>query len=434
MKPRIVPFLVSLFFVTSVIWLGIPCSPSAAQGQDMPFIRGDANQDGVVSLSDMVFIARWRYGNYGPRGPRPACLASADVNDNKFVELCDQLSILYGVVVDPLWSFLPPAPFPEPGPETDVEHAALATVPICGGEGGPVPSAMLGCVSYAIQPAEETDDLIALGDVVGAPGEEVKIPVYLTPSIPVTAVQLLVEYDPMILEISSDPMISLSYEGAYYERFFGKWFEIPDDTGGFSGFIYRPEDAEISFLTPRPESGLFTAAIGGHLAFQGFEVPPGPETLIAWIHATVSPDAPAGTVVSLSPTNGPDGQGVGPYRMRNEITFDGNAKYVSFIPKTVAGSLRVDIVGDITFFIRGDSNRDETVDLADAVNILNVLFRGGSASSCPDAADADDNGAVEITDAITILHFLFLGTASIAPPFPEAGTDPTLDRVGGCSR
>jgi hypothetical protein len=107
---------------------------------------------------------------------------------------------------------------------------------------------------------------------------------------------------------------------------------------------------------------------------------------------------------------------------------------VSFIPKTVAGSLRVDIVGDITFFIRGDSNRDETVDLTDAVNILNLLFRGASASSCPDAADADDNGAVEITDAIHILHFLFLGTASIPAPFPEPGTDPTLDRVGGCSR
>jgi len=427
MKPTIVRVVVSLLFVTIAVSVGIGPAPSA-RGDDT-FIRGDANQDGVVSLSDLVFIDRWLFGNYGPSGPQPACLATADLNDNKNLNICDMVAILYGVMIEPDWAFLPPAPFPEPGPETDVEHAASVTLPVCSEEGGPIPEAMVGCASYAMQPAETSDDLIALGDVVGAPGKEVKIPVYLTPRIPVTAAQIVVQYDPMILDISTDPLVSLSFEGTYYEQLFGKEYTIPEDSGGSSTIHYH-RDSMVALLTPRPSAGLFTAAIGGHLIYEGFEVPPGPETLIAWIHATISPDAPPETVVSLSPTNGLDGQGVGPYRMRNEITFDGGARYLSFLPKTEPGILR--IVGDITFFIRGDSNRDEAINISDPIHILSFLFLGGTTLSCPDAADADDNGAVEITDAIALLNFLFLGAASLPPPYPEAGTDPSPDQVGGC--
>jgi hypothetical protein len=409
MKPTIARVLVSLFIFPCVVWIGISLAPSPARGEDA-FIRGDANQDGVVSVSDLVFINRWLFGNYGPGGPEPACLATADVNDWGAIDLSDAVAVLNFLF---LGAPAPPPPYPEAGPD-------------------PTPDPEGGCASYAIQPADDTDDLIALGDVTGAPGEEVKIPVYLTSSIPVTAVQLAVEYDPMILEISSDRLVSLSFEGTFYEQFFGNVYTIPDDSGGASTFRYD-RDAVVALLDPRPEAGVFTAAIAGNLIFEGlFDVSPGSETLIAWIHAMISPDAPDQTVVALSPTNGPDGQGVGPYRMRNEITFDGNAKYVSFIPKTAPGFLRVAIVGDITFFIRGDSNRDQALDIADPIDILNFLFLGSAAPKCPDAADADDNGAIEITDAVAVLNFLFLGAAALPPPYPEAGPDPTPDQVGGC--
>lgn len=80
-------------------------------------------------------------------------------------------------------------------------------------------------------------------------------------------------------------------------------------------------------------------------------------------------------------------------------------------------------------FIRGDTDRNNKVDLTDAVFILNWLFKGGETPKCLDAADADDNGQVGITDAIRILSFLFKGGASPELPYPEAGTDPTEDEL-----
>lgn len=430
MKSGVARVLFSCTLFLSAAMIVAFLGPSTARGDAPSFIRGDVNQDGVVSLSDMVFIDRWLFGHYGASGLEPSCLAAADVNDNKAINICDMMAVLYGVFLEPGWSFLPPPPFPEPGSDTDPGTAALAKVPICTEDPG-LPVSPLGCASYEIEPAEETDDLVAIGDAIGSPGEEVKIPVYLTSSIPVTAVQLVVEYDPAILEISSDSRVSLSFEGTFYEQFFGKWYTVRDDRGGSSSFRYD-RDSVLGYLTPRPDKGLFTVAIAGHILFQGFEVPPGETARIAWIRAKVSPDAVGETVVSLNPTNGPDGQGVGPYRMRNEITYDGNARYVSFIPKTEPGIFRVAIVGDVTFFIRGDSNRDAAINIADPIYLLNYLFRGGDALSCPDAADANDDGALDIADAISLLNFLFLGGAPPPPPFPEPGPDPTFDQVGGC--
>jgi len=80
-------------------------------------------------------------------------------------------------------------------------------------------------------------------------------------------------------------------------------------------------------------------------------------------------------------------------------------------------------------FIRGDTNRDGRVDLADAIAILAGLFSGGPLP-CPDAADIDDDGRLLIGDAVTLLQYLFAGGANPAPPFPDAGLDPTDDGLG----
>jgi len=77
-------------------------------------------------------------------------------------------------------------------------------------------------------------------------------------------------------------------------------------------------------------------------------------------------------------------------------------------------------------FLRGDSNRDRTVDISDAVFTLIVLFTGGQLWVCPDSADANDDGQVDITDPIATLLRLFTG-ADPLPPGPEPGFDPTAD-------
>ena len=80
-----------------------------------------------------------------------------------------------------------------------------------------------------------------------------------------------------------------------------------------------------------------------------------------------------------------------------------------------------------TAFVRGEVNRDGQIDLSDGVTILLVLFAGLANPGCDDAMDTDDTGTLEITDAIRLLQFLFLGGVPPAAPFPGVGEDPTPD-------
>jgi hypothetical protein len=83
-------------------------------------------------------------------------------------------------------------------------------------------------------------------------------------------------------------------------------------------------------------------------------------------------------------------------------------------------------------FLRGDANRDRSVDISDAVCILRYLFTGGAcgAPSCLAPLDVDASGELELTDAIRLLHFLFLAGRPPAAPFPAPGTDPTPGGLG----
>ena len=94
---------------------------------------------------------------------------------------------------------------------------------------------------------------------------------------------------------------------------------------------------------------------------------------------------------------------------------------------TVAG--RVSIVGEVTVFVRGDSNGDRELDISDAVHTLDFLFLGGEAP-CLDAADANDDGNVDVSDPVATLGSLFLGTGPLPPPIGLAGKDPTADELG----
>jgi hypothetical protein len=83
------------------------------------------------------------------------------------------------------------------------------------------------------------------------------------------------------------------------------------------------------------------------------------------------------------------------------------------------------------FFRRGDADVSGSVDLTDAIRILNVLFLGIGEIPCLDAADSDDSGGVNLTDAIRILNVLFLGIGEVPLPGTEnCGTDPTDDATG----
>ncbi len=81
-------------------------------------------------------------------------------------------------------------------------------------------------------------------------------------------------------------------------------------------------------------------------------------------------------------------------------------------------------------FIRGDSNRDARMDIADPINTLNGIFLGiGNAFQfdCRDRPDANDDGTVDISDPVYTLFYLFGGGESPPAPGPQAGQDPTAD-------
>jgi hypothetical protein len=74
-------------------------------------------------------------------------------------------------------------------------------------------------------------------------------------------------------------------------------------------------------------------------------------------------------------------------------------------------------------FIRCDPNNDGKNDLADAVWIVNELFRGGPATACPPAADCDANGQEDLTDAIYCANYQFRGGPAPSAPFPGCSMD-----------
>jgi hypothetical protein len=81
-------------------------------------------------------------------------------------------------------------------------------------------------------------------------------------------------------------------------------------------------------------------------------------------------------------------------------------------------------------FMRGDSNAEGTLDIADAIFTLSYLFAEGPTPSCLDAADANDDGAIDLADGIYILQLLFANGPAIPSPHPGCGIDPPGDALG----
>ena len=78
-------------------------------------------------------------------------------------------------------------------------------------------------------------------------------------------------------------------------------------------------------------------------------------------------------------------------------------------------------------FIRGDANRDGSVEIADAITVLNALFASRGPLPCEDAADSNDDGALNIADPVSLLAYLFSGGPPPPEPTMTPGVDPTSD-------
>jgi hypothetical protein len=74
------------------------------------FVRGEANADGIVNLTDAVFILEHLFRG----GPRPPCLDAADADDTGALDVTDGVYLLRHLFQG---TEAPPAPYPDPGPD-----------------------------------------------------------------------------------------------------------------------------------------------------------------------------------------------------------------------------------------------------------------------------------------------------------------------------
>lgn len=87
---------------------------------------------------------------------------------------------------------------------------------------------------------------------------------------------------------------------------------------------------------------------------------------------------------------------------------------------------------DVTPFVRGECNGDGDMDILDPMTLLFALFGSTGMPLCPEACDANGDGATNITDAVFGLVHLFLNGAEPPAPYPDCGSDPDLGNTLGC--
>lgn len=97
---------------------------------------------------------------------------------------------------------------------------------------------------------------------------------------------------------------------------------------------------------------------------------------------------------------------------------------VEVIARAVSGST------PMVNLVRGDSNCDSVVNLADAVTTLAGLFQGGS-FCCATAGDANSDGELNVSDPVYLLRFLFTGGENIPSPYPDCGMTPESNLLCG---
>ncbi len=86
--------------------------------------------------------------------------------------------------------------------------------------------------------------------------------------------------------------------------------------------------------------------------------------------------------------------------------------------------------GEAADFKRGDCNNDGSLNIADAIWLLNSLFAGGPDPACADACDLNDDGRLDVGDVIYTLGALKVpGSPPPPPPHLFCGADPTDDEL-----
>jgi hypothetical protein len=354
-----------------------PRSCELSGNAHLPFVRGDANRDGIVSISDAATATDYMFKRWGSL----PCRAAADVDDSDGLDLTDVASIIMTLYMGgPI--------FPEPYPMAAVhEH----------------PDSLTCNNTVGAAPALDERFVIEVGSVYGVPGTTIAVPVYATTPVAVDAESLALTFDPAKVRIEESTV-----EEALAGTIFEEVMTSPE-------FTYYMSWIDAS-------GGRAGVGILNHWARAEGNLPPMDRALLLNLKVTILPDAPEGET-EIVPENG-----IGDPPISNEYSVLGAAVYAATLPALKKGRIGINVPGNFDFFRRGDANADAALDISDPVEILYFLFIDGLPPACERAADANDDGQVDIADPITILESLFLGAPSRLPE-PSARCAP-LPRDG----
>lgn len=244
------------------------------------------------------------------------------------------------------------------------------------------------------------DNYMMFADISVFGGQPVYHPVLGTHVDPLQGYQIGVEFDGTFLQMNE-----VSIDGTQASQL-------------------SPEFIISNIFDEGENSSLYLAVIFDTLPpFDGRTVDPGINHTLCTLNYEVTFGLPLGSSTELSFANG-----IGFPPINTIYAIEGGfALEPYFIPGTVLVSEQPQFL-----FVRGDATYDQTVNIADAIFMLDYLFIGGAPSVCPDAADTNDDGILNIGDAIYSLSYLFSGGETIPYPYPGYGLDPTEDSLGPC--
>ena len=241
---------------------------------------------------------------------------------------------------------------------------------------------------------------MALADIHVFAGQPVFHPVLGTHDSFLQGYQIALRYDATILEMSE-----ISLDGTQAQSLMPEFFITQINPAGIDSTMYLA----VIFDTLPP--------------FDGRMMEPGTNQTLCTLDYTVQFGFPMGTSTQMTFTDG-----VGDPPINTIYAIEGG---LSEAPYLIHGTVTISQQPQF-LFVRGDANYNQSVNIADAIFLLDYLFIGGVASVCPDAADSNDDGSINIGDAINLLNFLFANGETIPYPYPGYGVDPTPDGLTNC--
>lgn len=321
-------------------------------GSAQTFIRGDTNGDLQLNIADPVGTLSWLYTT---GGAMPTPLDAADANDNGVVEIADATYTLIALFQG---GPLPPAPFPTPGTDTTPPSFPMA------------PS---GNVAFA------------LNTVMGCPGAQSLISMFITNNVAVEGFSTRITYDPALLTYDSASFLPI-------EAVLGgppAFFTFNETTAGVIVGGVIPD-----FLNPA-----------------GAGLQPGLNQQVADLIFDVA--APTGTLI---PVRFVDDAASSPPAY-NMASVNGQAELAGLTD----GGIQVSCMQ--IEYRRGDTNEDSNITITDVIFLIEWLFLGGPVSGCERTGDVNADGILDVVDIVYFLNALFLSGAPIAAPYPGCGMD-----------